>query len=226
MNFTLSPQIRIVALAGLLLALAGGGLMFTLGRSQPGSEPIVVPTTHTHATVTVPSQPARTTATPPAAKTPVTKTPVTKTPVTKTPSTHPTKPATQTETPVRHVRRVDARLPVPLQWALTEHRIVVVSLYNPRADVDAIAVAEAHAGSADAKVGFLLVDVLDDAVAGPLTALLPGGGLLPDPGILIYRSPGTLVYRLDGFADRQSVAQAAADAKSGTLPPLQETATP
>jgi hypothetical protein len=216
-NFTLSPQIKIVALAGLLLALAGGGVMFTLGRSQPSSEPIVVPTTHTHATVTVPSQtPARTTATTPAAKAPAAK----------SPSTQLAKPATKPAAPARHARRVDARLPIPLQWALTEHRIVVVSLYNPRADVDAIAVAEAHAGSADAKVGFLLVDVLDDAVAGRLTALLPGGGLLPDPGILIYRAPGTLVYRLDGFADRESVMQAAADAKAGILPPLQETATP
>ena len=74
--------------------------------------------------------------------------------------------------------------PQPLQWQLAHHKVVVVSLYNPSADVDAISVAEAHAGAIDASAGFLLVNVLDNKVAGILTALLPGGGLLPDPGVL------------------------------------------
>ena len=32
--------------------------------------------------------------------------------------------------------------------------------------------------------------MLNDAVAGPLTALLPTGELLPNPGFAIYRRPG------------------------------------
>ena len=40
----------------------------------------------------------------------------------------------------------------------------------------------------------------------------PGGGLLPDPGVLVYRAPGDIVVRLDGFADRDTVAQAATNA--------------
>ena len=44
------------------------------------------------------------------------------------------------------------------------------------------------------------------------------GGLLPAPGVLIYRRPGVLVERLDGFTDRDVVAQAAA--ASVTAPPL------
>ena len=67
-------------------------------------------------------------------------------------------------------------------------------------------------GAIDAGAGFLLVSVLDNKVAGILTALLPGGGLLPDPGVLVYRAPGDVALRLDGFADRASVAQAATNA--------------
>ena len=107
---------------------------------------------------------------------------------------------------------VYADLPALLQWQLSHHKVVVVSLYNPNADVDAISVAEAHAGATEAGAGFLLVSVLDNKVAGILTALLPGGGLLPEPGVLVYRAPGTIAFRVDGFADRDSVAQAAANA--------------
>jgi hypothetical protein len=115
--------------------------------------------------------------------------------------------------------KVYATLPAPLQWQLAHHKVVVVSIYNPKADVDAISVAEAHAGATDAGVGFLLVSVLDNKVAGILTALLPGGGLLPDPGVLVYRAPGDVALRLDGFADRSSVAQAATNALAGETGP-------
>lgn len=207
MTTQISPQIRIVALAGLLLAVAGGAAMLVLGRSHgKTSAPVAAP---------APARPA--TSTPaPAAKTP------------QAPAkTHAVAPqAAKTAAPAhpaaRSARRgnlVDARLPRPLQWALSKHRIVVVSLYNPRAKVDAISVAEAHAGAADAKVGFLLVNVLDNAVAGPMTALLPGGGLLPNPGVLIYRAPGTVVFRFDGFTDRNTILQAARSAADGRVDP-------
>ena len=138
-----------------------------------------------------------------------------------------TKTATKTVTVThthKHVRKhkalasgnlVSADLPAQLQWQLAKHHIVVVSFYDPQSDVDSIAVAEAHAGATAAGAGFLLVNVLDNSLAGPLTALLPGGGLLPDPGILIYRAPGTVAYRIDGFSDRDAVAQAVANAFSG-----------
>jgi len=44
---------------------------------------------------------------------------------------------------------------------------------------------------------------------------LPGGGLLPDPGVLVYHAPGDVVIRLDGFNDRDAVAQAATNALAG-----------
>jgi hypothetical protein len=98
-------------------------------------------------------------------------------------------------------------LPIILADALRAHRIVVVSIFDPQSQTDAVSYAEARAGAADAGAGFLGVSVLDDTVAGPLTSALPGGGLLPDPGLLVYRAPGTLVERIDGFLDRDAVAQ-------------------
>jgi hypothetical protein len=110
---------------------------------------------------------------------------------------------------------VDADLPEPLAWQLSQHKIVVVSTYDPQSTVDEISVAEAHAGATEAGAGFLLVNVLDNSVAGLLTGILPNGGLLPDPGVLIYRAPGTLALRIDGFVDRDAIAQAVADVQAG-----------
>ena len=100
-------------------------------------------------------------------------------------------------------------LPTILADALKAHRVVVVSIFDPQSQTDAVSYAEARSGAADADAGFLGVSVLDDTVAGPLTAALPGGGLLPVPGLLVYRAPGTLVQRIDGFVDRDAVAQLA-----------------
>jgi hypothetical protein len=121
---------------------------------------------------------------------------------------------------VRSGNLVYSDLPAPLQWQLARHHIVVVSIYSANSDVDSISVAEAHAGATAAGAGFLLVNVLDNSIAGPLTALLPGGGLLPDPGILIYRSPGNIALRIDGFVDRDAVSQAVANAYAGQNGPL------
>ena len=114
---------------------------------------------------------------------------------------------------------VYAQLPQGLQWQLAHHKIVVVSLYNPGSNVDAISVAEAHAGAIDANAGFLLVSVLDNKVAGLLTALLPGGDCCPIPACSSIAHPATSLLRLDGFADRASVAQAATNALHGETGP-------
>jgi hypothetical protein len=109
-------------------------------------------------------------------------------------------------------------LPTAIDQALESHRIVVVSVFDSQSATDAISYAEAKSGAADARVGFVGINLLDNPLAAALTSALPGGGLLPAPGVLIYRRPGVLVERLDGFTDRDVVAQAAA--ASVTAPPL------
>jgi hypothetical protein len=215
-NLTVSPQIKILALVGLLAAVGLAASMFVLGGSKKTettavSTPVVRTPVKTHPTrVHTPVKPtAKTRHAAPAA----------------------TKPAVKVQHKAKpkgfRGNKVYAQLPQALQWQLAHHKVVVVSFYNPSSEVDAISVAEAHAGATDAGAGFLLVSVLDNKVAGILTALLPGGGLLPDPGVFVYRAPGKVVLRLDGFADRAAVAQAATNAMAGeTGPAATATGTP
>ena len=100
-------------------------------------------------------------------------------------------------------------LPDALAAALQQHPVVVVSVYNPHADDDQIAVAEASAGAALAGVGFVGLSVLDQDAIGPITRTL---GLVNSPAVLVYERPGRVIARLHGFADRELVAQAVANA--------------
>jgi hypothetical protein len=181
---TISPPIKILALIGVVAVVGFGASTMLLGHS---SSPARTSTAQAHSGRIVHHVP------------PTVAAPT-------TPKPH------ATATPAARGNLVYEDLPAPLQWELARHKVVVVNLYNPNADVDAISVAEAHAGAVDANAGYLLVSVLNNAVAGMLTALLPGGGLLPDPGVLVYRAPGDIMVRLDGFADRATVAQAVTNA--------------
>ena len=214
MNLTLSPQIKILALVGLLAAVGLAASMFVLGGSSKKTTTVAAHTpARTHAPVRHVTKP----------RTAVRAHVPTKH-ATKTHAVAPAK-AHKAKAAGFHGNPVYAQLPKPLQWQLAHHKVVVVSFYNPSSNVDAISVAEAHAGATDAGAGFLLVSVLDNKVAGILTALLPGGGLLPDPGVIIYRAPGDIALRLDGFADRASVAQAATNAIHGETGPASATST-
>jgi hypothetical protein len=201
MTLSVSPQIRIVALLGGLAAL--GLLVFTLtaGRSGgPGSEASVAAIKPLHP---VRKAPARHAPAKPAARA-------------HAPKHAPTKPLAA-PTPAHAAPRSKPLaspapapgIPVILARALARHPVVVVVLYDPEADVDRISLAEASAGAAASRVGFVPLNVLKQAQAGPLTRTL---GVLPDPAVLVYRRPSTLVARFDGFADRDTVAQAAASA--------------
>jgi hypothetical protein len=213
---TLSPQIRIVALVGLVAALGLGAsvMLFSKGGSKTETLSLTTRAAVTTA-VTTPSKPHVT-----PTKTPAKAHTRTHTRVHTATGHHVKAPAKAHKPAVFRGNPVYANLPAALQWQLAHHKVVIVSVYNPSSDVDSISVAEAHQGAVDAKVGFLLVSVLDNKVAGLLTALLPGGGLLPDPGVLVYRAPGDIALRLDGFNDRSTVAQAATNVLNGESGPV------
>lgn len=104
----------------------------------------------------------------------------------------------------------DSGLPRVLSAALARHGVVVVSLYDPEAAVDKIALAEARAGASAAGAGFVALNVFAEAQSRPLVELL---GTLENPAVLVYRRPAALFARVGGFADRETVAQAAANAR-------------
>jgi hypothetical protein len=199
---TISRPIRIFALVALVAAI-GGVAMLAMKPKQSAAPPVVVSKSKPTATTAVKPAPS-----PKAA----TKTPVGPKTAAATPAT---KPSPVAIPPARKDLPVGANgLPKSIDAALAKHRIVVVSVFDPQASTDAISYSEAKAGAADAGVGFVAISLLDSPVAAALTSALPGGGLLPAPGLLIYRKPGVLVQRIDGFADRDVVAQAAAASAS------------
>lgn len=219
MSFEISPQMKIVALVGLLAALALGAGSMLLGRSQSGTPaatpPVVLRHFHRKAVTPAAHAGAKTRSTVPAkvkAKAPVAK-PAPASTVAARPVVKPAAAVAQSAPPVTD------GLPTPLDVLLHTHRIVVVALYDPEvASERTIALPEARAGAAAANAGFLAVDVLDDRVAGPLTAIAGNGTILPDPGVMIYRQPGTLVNTIQGFVDRDSVAEAVANAIAAPAP--------
>jgi hypothetical protein len=102
-----------------------------------------------------------------------------------------------------------AGLPESVAQALGRSKTVVVSLYDPYSQVDGTSFAEAKAGAGLAGVGFVGLNVLSQRDVGKLTQQL---GVLPDPGVLVYRRPASLAARLNGFSDKETVAQAARNA--------------
>jgi hypothetical protein len=108
-------------------------------------------------------------------------------------------------------------MPAALALALRSHRVVVVSLYTPGASVDAMATEEAKRGAALAGAGFVSFNVADDKVMSPLSSVLtaaptPADRVLDGPAVLVFERPSSLFVRLNGFADRDTVAQAAENA--------------
>ena len=204
---TVSRPIKIFALVAVIAAV-GGASMLALKPKQAAAPPVVV----TKAAVAPPST------------------------ITTAPSLTSTAPTTAAKGKPAAPRAAHATvrapkappvakngLPTVIDQAFRSHRIVVVSVFDPQSATDAISYAEAKAGASDARVGFVGISLLDSPLSAALTSAMPGGGLLPAPGVLIYRRPGTLVQRIDGFTDRDVVAQAAA--ASVTAPPFTGTGT-
>jgi hypothetical protein len=214
---SVSPAIRIVSLLGLLLALGAGGAMHFMGGAS-GSAAAVVPS-QSPAVLRAKRVAASASARAKHLKSVAIAAPTHK--VTAAKPKHaaaaPTAAPTPAPKPAHAAKRVSpalaAGLPLPLAQALAASPTVVVALYNPQAEVDGIAFAEARAGAALAGVAFVGLNVLSQAQVGKLTEQI---GLLPDPAVLVFTRPANLAVRIDGFADKETVAQAAHDAAHGS----------
>jgi hypothetical protein len=189
-----TPRLRVVGLvAGLaVLALAAG--FFLLSRGQSSS---TAASTHTVLPLSKRSQPrVKKHAAKPVVRKPAVTKPVAAKPAAIKPVA--AKPATD-----------ENGLPSVLAAALASHRVVVLSLYAPGVELDDMALLEARAGAAAAGAGFVALDVLNERQSKPLTKKL---GVLEDPSVLIFRRPDEVVISFSGFADKQTVAQAARNA--------------
>ena len=189
-----SPRLNVVApVAGLCVLALGAGFFF-MSRGQESSEAAsglsaqqLVQRAAAKRKATVPTKKA---AKPAAAK-----------PIAPKPKPKPKpKPIDQT---------LNKGLPSSIASAFSGRKVVVVALHAPDVPLDQMAVAEARAGAGAAGVGFVALNVHQESQSRPLTKLL---GVLEDPGVLVFRRPGDVFLRLTGYADQQTVAQAARNA--------------
>jgi hypothetical protein len=200
-----SAPIRIVALAGVLAALAMGAWTFTAGRSGAGSSasdqagPIAQhPVEAAQAVAGKLNAHNKATA---AGKPDVVR------PAKTTAATHAHKARPKASTLANGTPRTIASV-------LRRHRVAVVLLYDPQAKVDSLSLGEAQLGAGRAHAGFLRVNVLKQRQAAPFAQAY---GVLQAPTVLFFARPGKLVQKLVGFADQDTVAQAAVNAARGLV---------
>ncbi|HKG42677.1 MAG TPA: hypothetical protein VKB10_00360 [Gaiellaceae bacterium] len=126
------------------------------------------------------------------------------------PATHARVPA-KNPTPVhRPVRIATHGLPLAVAKALRRHRVVVVSLVTPDVGVDRMARDEAAAAARAAGVGFVSLNVFRQANGVPILKKL---GVVEAPAVLVVMRPARIFAQLEGFADRDTVQQAVANAR-------------
>lgn len=185
----ISPPVRIFAILIVLVGVAGVLTLRTMGPSVEESAAISVPAKQNQPRSA--PQPAKAAA---SASTP------------QAPTAAPmrTKPVLNTVVP-------PTGFPLVVDKALRRHRVLVVSLVVPGARVDELAAAEAESGARLGGAGFLALNVLNEAVARSLLEKLDGLG---DPSVLVLKRSGEVALELDGFVDRETVAQAVANASA------------
>ncbi|MGH3053019.1 MAG: hypothetical protein ACRDM8_08690 [Gaiellaceae bacterium] len=98
----------------------------------------------------------------------------------------------------------------PLERALAKNKVVVVLFYTPAASYDTLQTREARAGAQAGGAGFLALDVSKDKKTA---ALATNHDVRDAPAILVFARGPRVAVRLDGYADRGTVQQAALNAR-------------
>ena len=182
----ISPPVRIFAVVIVLVGVAGMLAMRTMGASVDESAPIPLPVKASATPAKSVAQPSKAAAAPKPA----------------TPKAAQSKPAVNPVVP-------PSGFPAVVDRALRRHEVVVLSLVVPGARVDELAAAEAEAGAKLGGAGFLALNVLNEGVARSLLAKLDA---VQDPSLVVVTRSGDVAVELAGFVDRETVAQAAANA--------------
>ena len=208
MGAQVSAPIKVFALVGVLaaLVLAGGMMLMGRGTSDEATAPIVIP-----------SKKAGLLEAPAAAKKAAAKASAAAKNAGKVTPAAEAKPAAKPVAKPKPAVRAPSRLiasnglPLRLVAQLQSHDVVIVALWGSGGKIDAMSRDEAAAGASAARAGFVPIDVIKNSrEAEALTLKL--GVVLRAPGVLVFKSPDTLANMLDGFRDRETVAQAAFDA--------------
>jgi hypothetical protein len=210
-SLAVSPAVKIFALVGVLGALVLGlGMMLMGGETEAEPAAIVLPTKKQG----VLDAPARAKKVAAQAKAGAAAKKAVVTPAK-------TKPAAKAAAPAKAAKPAVAKpavrviatngLPNSIMLSLRSHNVVVVSLWGTGGKIDAMSRDEAAAGAAAVGAGFVSLNVLASGrEAEALTLKL--GTMLRAPTVLLFTSGGKLANTLEGFRDRETVAQSALNA--------------
>lgn len=119
------------------------------------------------------------------------------------------KKATEAENPAPNHARDPRRSITDLKRELAHHTVVVVLFYEPRSSYDGIQTREARAGALAAGAGFVAVNVSSNR---EVAVLAQRYGVKEAPALVFVTRKG-VANRIDGFAGRDTVAQAAENAR-------------
>jgi hypothetical protein len=206
---TVSPAIKIFALIGVLAAVLLGGGMFLLAPAPDDTsfdEPIVLPKKKS-GVLELPKVAEETAAKAQAA---VTARKGVLKPKAEASLGRKTAAAPKAKPKPKPVVASNG-LPMVLVSALAANPVVVVALFDDAAKVDPLARDEAEAGAKIARAGFVALDVTRHQKAAE-ALLIKLGIVLRAPAVLVYTRPDVFTIKLDGFRDRDTVAQAALNA--------------
>jgi hypothetical protein len=181
----LSPPVRLFALVAALAAVGGMLFVFTAGRGSAAEADLALPPVAAAAAKPANAPAVDKTAAPRAAA--------------------PAKAAPKKVVP----KLPPTGFPLAVDRALANHKVVVVSLVVPGSPIDELAAGEAKAGAKLGGAGYLALNVLNERVAQALLTKLDGP---KEPSVLVFRHTGEVALALEGFVDRETVAQAAANA--------------
>lgn len=206
MSLAVSPAVKIFALVGVLGALVLGlGMMLMGGETEAEPAAIALPTKKQG----VLDAPARAKKLAAQAKAAAAAKKAVVTPAKAKPAA-PAKVAKPAAKPAVRVIATNG-LPNSIMVALRSHNVVVVSLWGSGGKIDAMSRDEAAAGAAAVGAGFVSLNVLERGrEAEALTLKL--GTMLRAPTVLLFTSGGKLANTLEGFRDRETVAQSALNA--------------
>lgn len=215
MALSVSPAVKVFALLGLVVALVMGGAMFVMGGSEEiaASEPLPLPTKKAKV-VETPALAKKTAAAADARIKKAAAKPVKPAKVAKAKKATKAAPAANVKpAKVKPARAVAKNgLPMSINRALGSNDVVVVSLYGGGWKIDPLARDEAAAGARAAGAGFVGLDVTSAGSAAE-ALMLKYDTVFRAPSVLVFRRGGELALQLDGFRDRDTVAQAAANAR-------------
>lgn len=205
MSLAVSPAVKVFALLGVLAALVlGGGMMLMGGQTEEDLTVEVVPANQSSLldaaarAKKVAAKAKASAAAKQAAATPAKTKPAAK-----------ALPAAKPKVKTKPV--ASNGLPTEIMVALRSHNVVVVSLWGTDGKIDVMSRDEAAAGAAASGAGFVPINVIQRSrLAEALTLKL--GVMLRAPTVLFFTAGGTLANTLNGFNDRETVAQAALNA--------------